>query len=96
MNSEDQHYSQQHEWVRFSGDTSVGITEYARKALDSPVSSEVIDINGALATVPEKLNESLHDEAWLGKVRLSIPDDIQVLLSEADDKKYVTEKETGR
>src|ERR1700744_3140055 len=45
--------------------------------LYSPISGEVIEINDALATAPEKLNESPHDQGWLVKVRLSAPEEIQ-------------------
>ena len=62
--------------------------------LYSPVSGEVTEINDALATAPEKLNESPHDQGWLVKVRLSAPDELQSLLSAADYEKYVAE-ETG-
>jgi glycine cleavage system H protein len=61
----------------------------------SPLSGEVIEINDALATAPEKLNESPHGDGWLVKVRLSIPGEIQGLLSAADYEKYVAEEETG-
>jgi glycine cleavage system H protein len=61
----------------------------------APVSGEVIEINGALSTAPEKLNESPHGDGWLVKVRLSVPDEIKGLLSAADYQKYVTEEETG-
>jgi glycine cleavage system H protein len=63
--------------------------------LYSPVSGEVIGINDALATAPEKLNESPHADGWLVKIRLSAPDEIQGLLSAADYEKYVAAEETG-
>ena len=59
-----------------------------------PVSGEVMEINDALATAPEKLNESPHGDGWLVKIRLSVPAEIQGLLSAADYEKYVAE-ETG-
>jgi len=61
----------------------------------APVSGEVIEINDALATAPEKLNESPHDRGWLVKIKLSAPDEISGLLSAADYEKYVAEEETG-
>ena len=60
----------------------------------SPLSGEVIEINDALSTAPEKLNESPHGDGWLIKIRLSAPDEIQGLLAAADYEKYVAE-ETG-
>ncbi len=61
----------------------------------SPVSGEVIEINEALGTAPEKLNESPHADGWMVKIRLSVPAEIQGLLSAADYEKYVTAEETG-
>ncbi len=61
----------------------------------SPVSGEVIEINEALATAPEKLNESPHGDGWLVKIRLSAPAEIPGLLSAADYAKYIAEEETG-
>ena len=62
----------------------------------SPVSGEVIEINDALATAPEKMNESPHGDGWLVKIRLSVPAEIQGLLSAADYAKYVAEEKTGK
>jgi glycine cleavage system H protein len=61
----------------------------------APVSGEVLEINDALSTAPEKLNESPHGDGWMIKVRLSAPDEIAGLLSAADYQKYVAEEETG-
>jgi glycine cleavage system H protein len=61
----------------------------------SPLSGEVIEINGLLATAPEKLNESPHGDGWMVKIRLSVPAEVQGLLSAADYSKFVAEEETG-
>jgi glycine cleavage system H protein len=62
----------------------------------SPVSGEVIEINDALATAPEKMNESPHGDGWLVKIHLSVPAEIQGLLSAVDYAKYVAEEKTGK
>jgi glycine cleavage system H protein len=61
----------------------------------APVSGEVIEINEALSTAPEKLNENPHGDGWLVKIRLSAPGEISTLLSAQDYQKYVAEEETG-
>ena len=61
----------------------------------SPVTGEVIEINDALSTAPEKLNESPHGDGWLVKIRLSALTEIQGLLTSADYAKYVAEEESG-
>jgi glycine cleavage system H protein len=76
---------------------TMGSVESVKAVSDiySPLSGEVIEINDALATAPEKLNESPHGDGWLIKIRLSIPTEIQGLLAAADYEKYVAEEETG-
>ena len=43
-------------------------------------SGEVIEINQALADTPEKLNEDPHGAAWLVKVQLTAPAEVQNLM----------------
>ena len=75
---------------------TMGSVESVKAVSDiySPLSGEIVEINDALATAPEKLNESPHGDGWLVKIRLSAPTEIQGLLSAADYQKYVSE-ETG-
>ena len=60
--------------------------------LYSPVSGEVVEANQALATTPEKLNQDPHGEAWLVKIRVSRPAEIDVLLSAADYQSFIGAK----
>lgn len=55
----------------------------------APVSGEIVEVNSALAAAPEKLNEDPHGEAWLIKIKLSDPKEIQQLMSAEDYQKYV-------
>lgn len=57
--------------------------------LYSPISGDVKAINDSLAKSPEKLNSDPHGEAWLVKVKLSHPDEIQHLLSAEDYQSYI-------
>ncbi|MBM3794344.1 MAG: glycine cleavage system protein GcvH [Acidobacteria bacterium] len=57
----------------------------------APVSGEVLEINAMLSASPEKLNEDPHGEAWLVKVKLSSPDEINQLMSAADYRKHLGE-----
>lgn len=72
---------------------TIGSVESVKAVSDiySPVSGEVVEINEALATAPEKLNEDPHGEAWLVKIRLSAPEEISGLLSAADYQSYIGE-----
>jgi glycine cleavage system H protein len=69
---------------------TLGSVESVKAVSDiyAPVSGEVIEINELLATAPEKLNEDPHGEAWLVKIRLSAPDEVQGLLSAEDYQSY--------
>jgi glycine cleavage system H protein len=55
----------------------------------APVSGEVVEVNNSLADAPEKLNQDPHGAAWLVKVKLSVPAEINDLLSAADYQEYV-------
>ncbi len=72
------------------GDT-FGSVESVKAVSDlySPVSGEVTAINTALSSAPEKLNADPHGDAWLIKVKLSDPTEIQDLLSAEDYQTYL-------
>jgi glycine cleavage system H protein len=53
------------------------------------VSGEVLEINAGLSATPEKLNSDPHGEAWLIKVKLAKPGEINELLAAADYQKYI-------
>ena len=67
------------------------VVESVKAASDvyAPVSGEVIEINEKLTEKPELLNESPHGDAWLYRVRLSAPDEVQKLMSTADYQSYI-------
>ena len=70
---------------------TLGSVESVKAVSDiyAPVSGEVLEVNDALATSPEKLNADPHGEAWLVKIKLSAPGEIQQLLSAGDYQNYV-------
>lgn len=70
---------------------TLGSVESVKAVSDvyAPVSGEVIEVNDALASSPEKLNQDPHGEAWLVKIKLTAPDEIKQLLSAADYQKYI-------
>ncbi len=39
----------------------------------APMSGEIVEVNAALADMPEKINDDPYGEGWLVKVRLSEP-----------------------
>jgi len=70
---------------------SFGSVESVKAVSDiySPVSGEVIATNDLLSTTPEKLNEDPHGAAWLIKLKLSAPAEVNDLLSADDYQKYI-------
>jgi len=59
--------------------------------LYAPVSGTVNEVNGELATAPEKINQDAHS-AWMLKITLKDPSQLNSLLSAADYEKFVAEE----
>lgn len=59
--------------------------------LYAPASGTVTEVNGELATAPEKINQDAH-AAWMVKIKLKNPGELNSLLSAADYEKFVTEE----
>ncbi len=57
--------------------------------LYAPVTGEVIEVNGDLNAKPEALNSDPHGAAWLIKVKISQPAEVDGLLSAADYQAYL-------
>lgn len=70
---------------------TLGSVESVKAVSDiySPVTGEVVEVNGALAEAPEKVNQDPHGEAWLVKVKLADPEEINRLLSAAEYQSYI-------
>jgi glycine cleavage system H protein len=70
---------------------SLGSVESVKAVSDiySPVSGEVTEVNELLTTAPEKLNADPHGAAWLVKVRMSAPEELQQLLTAQDYQSYI-------
>ena len=59
--------------------------------LYSPVTGTVIAVNEELATAPEKINSDAHG-AWILKVEITHPSEIDQLLNAADYEAFVKEE----
>ena len=60
--------------------------------LYAPVSGTVTEVNGELATAPEKINKDAACSAWMIKITLKDPGELNALLSAADYEKFVAEE----
>lgn len=81
--------------ARFEAGQSFGTVESVKAVSEiySPVSGEVVEINPALANEPEKINQDPHGAAWLIKMQLAKPAELDGLMDAAAYQKYVAEKE---
>jgi len=59
--------------------------------LFAPASGTVTDVNGELATSPEKVNKDPHG-SWMIKLTLKNPSELDGLLSAGDYEKFVAEE----
>jgi glycine cleavage system H protein len=59
--------------------------------LYAPASGTVTEVNGELATSPEKINKDAHG-SWMVKLTLKNPSELSGLLSAADYEKFVAEE----
>jgi glycine cleavage system H protein len=59
--------------------------------LYAPASGTVTAVNEALATAPEQVNKDAHG-AWMIKVKMKDPAEMNALLSAADYEKFVSEE----
>jgi len=59
--------------------------------LYAPASGTVTEVNGELATAPEKINQDAHG-SWMVRVTLKDPSELNSLLSAADYEKFVAEE----
>jgi glycine cleavage system H protein len=59
--------------------------------LNAPVSGTVTAVNEELATAPENVNKDAHS-AWMLKIKIKDPAELNSLLSAADYEKFVSEE----
>ncbi len=61
---------------------SFGVVESVKAASDvySPIDGEIIEVNGAAVDGPELINNSPYDDAWLVKVKVSDPSQLDGLM----------------
>lgn len=58
----------------------------------APAAGEVLEANTALADTPEKINKDPHGAAWLIKIRLANPAEVNTLMDAAAYEAYIAAK----
>jgi glycine cleavage system H protein len=79
--------------VEITAGKTFGTVESVKAVSDlyAPVSGTVVEVNEALATAPEQVNKDAHG-AWMVKVKVKNPAEVNALLSAADYDKFVSEE----
>src|SRR5713101_6055598 len=75
-------------------DEPFGVVESVKAASDvyAPLSGEVSEANDDLTSSPELINDDPYGDAWLIRVEMSDPSEVEHLMSAADYKEYVEEE----
>jgi glycine cleavage system H protein len=74
----------------FQQGKTIGSVESVKAVSDifTPVSGEVVEVNGLLAESPEILNQDPYGSGWLVKIKLSEPGEAAKLLTAAEYQAY--------
>jgi glycine cleavage system H protein len=77
--------------AKYAQGATFGSVESVKAVSDiyAPISGEVTAVNEDLSTAPEKLNQDPHGGAWLIKVKLESPAEIEQLMTAADYQTYI-------
>jgi glycine cleavage system H protein len=75
-------------------DEPFGVVESVKAASDvyAPLSGEVSETNDDLVSSPELINDDPYGDAWLIRVEMSDPSEVEQLMSAADYKDYIEEE----
>ncbi len=81
---------------RFEAHESFGSVESVKAVSEifTPVSGEIIEVNETLQDEPEKVNNDPYGEAWMIRIRMSNPGEVDSLLSAAEYEDFTKGEET--
>jgi glycine cleavage system H protein len=76
-------------------DEAFGVVESVKAVSDvyAPVSGTVSEINVSLPDSPETVNEDPYGDAWMIRVEMSDPDELEDLMTAAQYKEFVAEEQ---
>ena len=80
---------------QIAANTTISTIESVKAAADvnTPVSGEVIEINENLSQTPETVNDDPFGEAWLVKIKMENPGELQTLMDAAGYQSYCEERD---
>ncbi|MBN2281173.1 MAG: glycine cleavage system protein GcvH [Candidatus Marinimicrobia bacterium] len=75
----------------FEKDTAIGTIEAVKTVADmnTPVSGEIIEVNGALEDSSELMNKDPYSDGWIAKLRMSDESELDELLSAEEYKELI-------
>ena len=78
---------------KFKTEQKFGVIESVKSVSDlyMPVSGEIVEINEKLNSEPEIVNLDCYTAGWMIKVKLDSKDELGVLMSAADYKKFIVD-----
>ena len=81
--------------AKFEANQPFGTVESVKAVSEiyCPVSGQVTEVNTALANSPETINKDPHGAAWLIKIKLSRPTELDALMDSAAYQAYIAEKQ---
>ncbi|HJY88046.1 MAG TPA: glycine cleavage system protein GcvH [Candidatus Acidoferrales bacterium] len=81
--------------AKFEANQPFGTVESVKAVSEiySPVSGQVLEVNSALANAPETINKDPHGAAWLIRIKLSRPSELNGLMDTAAYQAYISEKQ---
>jgi glycine cleavage system H protein len=79
--------------TQLQGGKSFGSVESVKAVSDlyAPASGTVTEVNGDLATAPEKINQAPH-ASWMIKITLSNPGELNALLNAQEYEQFIAEE----
>ncbi len=77
----------------FDEGDEIGVLESVKAAseLYAPVSGEIIEVNEMLADSPESINESPESEAWIYRIRIESPEQLDNLMDKEAYMAFIAE-----
>jgi glycine cleavage system H protein len=66
-------------------------SEEASSPIESPLTGEVLDVNGELIANPDLVNSDPYGSGWLVRVKIEIPSELEDLISEEEYADLTTE-----
>jgi glycine cleavage system H protein len=79
--------------IEKGGDAAVVESVKAASDVYAPASGEVVAVNDALGSTPADINEEAEGKGWFFRLKLSVPDELDGLMSAEEYKQFLASLE---